>query len=330
MLERCALRLGAVACLLVLPACGDFFDRLGNSDQRYFEISPAASLARGGWLTYTVRDYEVGGPNRAGISFQILDVTNDAAAHIQSADTVADLVVQGLTEGRSHVDFRAVADGKATDDGFTLTVTEVASLGFSTCHDAGGVYVRGTDGPVLYTFNPGAYPPVKGLGLYPFTLSPQDAVTLRTDASTDQRWVFSIPAEAPSTVVLASTLPGDDAQFILNIIDASAIDGIYATGSTGGTEGETTPINIMPSAAGSPVCIRTPRMVTSRTPSVCKLVSDSGDVTSLVTDEDTAELHFVAAGACTLTLEIGTLGVSAALSTLTVSQPSSGHHHFDD
>jgi len=179
-LGDCAHRLGTLACLLLLTSCGDFFDKLGNSDKGYFAISPQASLARGGWLTYTVRDYEASGPNRAGISFQILGVTNDAAAHIQSENTVADLVVQGLTEGSSHVDFRAVADGKTIDDGFNLTVAEVNSLGFGACYYKGGVYVRGTDGSVAYTFNMGAYPPVKGLGLYPFTLSPQNAVTLRT------------------------------------------------------------------------------------------------------------------------------------------------------
>jgi hypothetical protein len=329
MFENGALRLAAFACLLILPACGDFFDKLGNSDKRYFEISPEASLARGGWLNYTVRDHEVGGPNQAGISFQILDVTNDAAAHIQSADMVADLVVQGLSEGTSHIDFRAVADGKTIDDGFTLTVTEVTSLAFSACYYQGGVYVRGTDGSVVYSFNPAAYPPVKGLGLYPFTLSPQNAVTLRTDTSTDERWVFTIPAEAPATVVLASNLPGDDAQFTMNIVDESAIDGVYSTGSTGGIEGDTTPINIMPSAAGSPVCVGAPRTVTSRTPSVCRLVTDSGDVPSLVTDDDTAELHFIGAGMCTLTLEIAELGVSATMSTMTVSPHTSGDGRDD-
>lgn len=329
MLGNGACRLGAVACLLVLPACGDFFDRLGNSDQRYFDVSPEASLARGSWLTYTVRDYQAGGPDRAGISFQILDVTNDAAAHIQSADMVANLVVQGLSEGTSHVDFRAVADGKTIDDGFTLAVTEVTSLGFSACYYLGGVYVRGTDGPVVYTFNPGAYPLVKGLGLYPFTLSPPNAVTLRTDVSTDERWVFTIPAGAPPTVVLASTLPGDDAQFTMNVVDASAIDGVYSTGSTGGIQGDTTPINIMPSAAGSPVCVRAPRQVTSRTPSVCRLVTDSGDALSLMTDEDTAKVHFIGAGMCTLALDIAELGVSATLSSMTVSPHTSGEDGDD-
>jgi len=331
MTDNRALRLGAVAFLLALPSCGDLFDRLGNSDKGYFDISPEASLARGAWLTYTVRDYELAAPDRPGISFELLGATNDAAAHIQSMSAVADLVVQGLAEGSSHVDFRAVADGKTIEDGFTLTVTEARSLGFSACYYMGGVYVRGTDGPVAYTFNPGAYPPVKGLGLYPFTLSPPDAVTLRPDVSTDERWVFAIPADAPPTVVLASSLPGDQSQFAMTIIDASAIDGVFSTGTSGGTEGESVYINVMPSAAGMPVCVRAPRTVTSTTPSVCALVTDSGDVASLVTDEDTVELHMVGAGTCKLKLDVGALGVSADLTAIAVSaHTSSGHHHHDD
>jgi hypothetical protein len=325
-----ALRLGATAALLLaVPSCGDFFDKLGNSDKGYFAINPTASLARGAWLTYTVRDYELGAPDRPGIAFELLGTTNDAAAHIVSASSAADLIVQGLAVGSSHVDFRGVADGKTIDDGFTLTVTEARWLSFSPCYN-GGVYVRGTDGPVGYAFNWNSYPPVKGLGLYPFTVSPPDAVTLRADASTDEQWLFTIPADAPPTVTLTSSLPGDDqSQFAMTIIDASAIDGVFSTGTSGGSDGESVYINVMPSAAGVPVCIRAPRTVTSTTPSVCAFATDSGDVASLVTDQGMVKLHFVGAGTCKLTLDMGALGVSTALTAIAVSPHSSGHHHDD-
>jgi hypothetical protein len=60
------------------------------------------------------------------------------------------------------------------------------------------------------------------------------------------------------------------------------------------------------------------------------LVTDAGDVSSLVTDDDIVDLHFIGAGACKLMLEMADFGISAATSTITVSSPSSGHHDFDD
>jgi hypothetical protein len=317
------MRLGLVAWLLLLPACGDFFEKLGNSDQGYFEISPRTSLARGGWLTFTVRDYELDDKGSSSIGFQLIGVSDDSTAHIQSVgETTADLVVQGLAVGSSHVDFRAVADGETRDDGFTLTVEEVTRLGFDPCYQ-NGTYVRGTDGPVRYTFNPGTYPTVKGLGLYPFTVNPSDAVTLRTDVSTDTNWVFTIPATAPAQVALASSLPNDQARFAMNIIDRSAIDGVFPT-DTSATEGTTMHLSMLPSAAGIPVCVYTRRKVTSSTPSACRLVTDDGDVASLMTDDDSVQVHFVGAGTCKLLLEIAELAFSAAMPAVTVSPHASG------
>lgn len=325
------MRLGLLASLL-LSGCGDLFEKLGNSDQGYFEINPRTNLARGGWLTFTVRDYELDGDGPSDIGFQLLGVSNDSAAHIQSiGKSTADLTVQGLAVGSSHVDFRAVADGENRDDGFTLTVQEVTRLGFDPCAP-GGIFVRGTDGSVKYAFNPGSYPTVKGLGLYPFTMSPNDAVTLRTDASTDTDWVFTIPPTAPAEVVLSSSLPSDPARFAMNIVDRSAIDGVFSAGSSA-TAGTHTTLTLVPSAAGRPVCVHAKRRITSSTPMVCKLVTDAADeVASLSTDANSVSVHLVAAGACKLILEIAELAFTGAMPELTVSPhtSSSGGGDWDD
>lgn len=317
-----AMRLGFVACLILLPACG-LFDKLGNSDEGYFEISPRTNLARGGWLTFTVRDYEPGNKGSSNIDFQIVGVSDDSTAHIQSVGaSSAELTVQGLAVGSSHVDFRAKADGETRDDGFTLTVEEVTRLGFDPCSPS-GTYVRGTDGSVGYTFNPGSYPTVKGLGFYPFTMSPTDAVTLRTDVSTDTDWVFTIPASAPSQVVLASSLPGDQARFAMNIVDRTAIDGVLSATSSA-TAGTYTRITLLPTAAGKPVCVRAQRKLTCTTPSVCKLVLDDRDVDSLLTEDGVASVHFIAAGECKLMLEIAELAFAGTMPELTVAPRPSG------
>jgi hypothetical protein len=318
-----SLPLGLVAWLLVLPSCGDFFEKLGNSDQGYFDISPRTSLARGGWLTFTVRDYEPADDGPSNIDFQLVKVSDDSTAHIQSVGkTEATLVVQGLAAGNSHVDFRAVADGETKDDGFTVTVAEVTRLGFDPCH-ANGRYVRGTDGPVKYAFNPSSYPTVKGLGLYPFTMAPADAVTLRTDTSTDAQWIFSIPATAPAQVVLASSLPDDQAHFTMNIVDRSAIDGVFSTASSA-SAGTYTRLTLVPSAAGVPVCVYAKRKITSATPMVCSLVADvAHEVASLTTYDDAVSVHMIAAGACKLVLEIGELAFTGAMPELTVAPHTS-------
>jgi hypothetical protein len=327
---RRAMRFTWVAWLFLLPACGDFFEKLGNSDQGYFEISPQNSLARGGWLTYTVRDYELGSTGSSNIGFELLGVSDDSTAHILSVgQTTADLVVQGLAAGSSHVDFRAVANGESRDDGFTLTVEEVTRLGFDPCH-SNGTYVRGTDGRVSYTFNPGNYPTAKGLGLYPFTMNPTDAITLRTDVSTDTNWVFTIPPAAPAQIVLASSLPGDSARFTMNIIDRSAIDGVFPT-ATIATEGTTMQLDLLPSAAGVPVCVQAKRKVTTTTPSACQLLTDDGDVPFLTTYEDSVQVDFIGTGTCRLVLEIAELIFSAAMTAVTVSpHPSGGGGDWDD
>jgi hypothetical protein len=79
-----------------------------------------------------------------------------------------------------------------------------------------------------------------------------------------------------------------------------------------------------------PVCVYAKRTVTSTTPWACKLVADNGDVASLVSDEDSVQVHFIGAGACKLMLEIGELAFNGAMAAITVSKHTSGGHHWDD
>jgi len=324
----------ALAALAALAACGgcDLFRTGGNSDRGYFQIEPAADVARGGQLTYAVTDFEILPPaGRRDIGFELLSVSDPSVAEVRDSFSDGTVVIAGVAAGPAHVDFRARADGDLIEDGFALAVREVTRLQLSSC-DAGGVYLRGAPAPVSYRFNPAESPALKGRGLYPVEALPPDAAVLQPDASDTETWVFDVGPASPGEVVLRSTLPGDDAHLVMTIVDPSAIDGV-APLSGPVSAGETRTIDVRPRAGGHPVCNRLSATVRSLTPSICGF--DHGQADSLEVSEPTAALTFLASGTCQITLVVGDLGLALAWQSVTVSPApigdgGGGHHHHDD
>ena len=334
MLSACS-RYWLLGALIFLQACNiDAFRKGGNSEQGYFKIDPTGSLAVGGWLTYSVRDWEALGSNVSGINFRLVSASNDEAARIRSITPAADLVVDGVAPGQSRIDFKAVADGDQIDDAFTIDVQSVTHLGLSGCSDR-SVYVRGTNGPMAYVFLNDTTARIKGLGLYPFTLQPVGGVTFLPDLSTTSAWQFAIPETAPDLVRVVSTLPDDHADYTMTIIDKSGIDGIVPTPASSNTNyGRSMTFAAAPVSAGRPVCARTRRVVTSTTPAICKPIKDGFDVSTIeLLEGDAVRVDFIAAGTCILTLSLPDLGVTVAWPpwTLTTPEPQGGGgHDFDD
>lgn len=326
-------RSGPLAAVVLLGACDlNLYRTNGNSEKGYFQIEPTESLAVGAWLTYTVRDYEFAADDDSGIGFRLVSTSDDEAARIRTMTPAADVVVDGLAQGRSRVAFSAVADGDRMDDAFTIDVQDITRVRFGACSD-GGVYVRGTDGQVSYAFSNSAVSVIKGLGLYPFSMIPPEVVTLKRDLSTVDFWQFAIPQTAPDTVRLISTLPGDASDFAMTVIDPRAIDGVISTaGSSNSYYGRVMTIRASPVSAGRPVCAKLRRTVSTTTPSVCTLIKDGLGVISMEVTGDTVMVDFVTAGKCILTLLLPDLGVTVAWPpwVLTAPQPSGGGSHFDD
>ena len=321
------LRCCALGALVLLQACNKgLFRTDGNSEKGYFQVEPTDNLAVGGWLTYTVRDYEFALTNVSGIGFQLVSASNDAAAHIRSMNAKADLVVDGLAPGQSRIDFSAMADGDRIDDAFIIDVEDVTHLRFTPCRN-GGVYVRGTEGQVTYTFSNSTVASIKGLGLYPFAIAPAASVTFKPELSTESAWQFAIPESAPDGVRLVSTVPGDTAEYAMTIIDARAIDGVSASTASSNTYyGRTMTVPALPVSAGRPLCAQFRRIATSTTPSICKLIGDGLGVSSLELGTDTVRVNFIAAGTCSITLSLPDLGITVAWPTwnLTTAEPTGG------
>ena len=321
------LRCCAIAAIFLLQACNKgLFRTDGNSEKGYFQVEPTDNLAVGGWLTYTVRDYEFALANVSGIGFQLVSASNDGAAHIRSMNPNADLVVDGLAPGQSRIDFSAMADGDRIDDAFLIEVQAVTHLRFTPCRE-GGVYVRGTDGQVNYTFSNSDVATIKGRGLFPFAIAPAAGVTFKPELSTENVWQFAIPGSAPDGVRLVSTVPGDIAEYAMTIIDARAIDGVSASTASSNTYyGRTMTIPALPISAGRPLCTQLRRIATSNTPSICKLIGDGLGVTSLELGTDTVRVDFIAAGTCSITLSLPDLGITVAWPPwkLTTAEPTSG------
>jgi hypothetical protein len=323
--------LGAV---LFLQACNiNAFRTGGNSEKGYFQVAPTGSLAVDGWLTYTVRDWEFLGAAVSGINFKLVSASNDAAAHIRTMTPAADLTVDGLAPGQSRIAFNAVADGDSIDDAFTIDVQAVTHLGIGGCSQ-GGVYVRGTNGKVVYAFLNAATAPIKGLGLYPFTVEPASGATFLPDLSTTEAWTFAIPPTAPNLVRVVSTLAGDYADYTMTIIDKSDIDGVVPTTASSNTHyGKSITVGAAPVSQGRPICAQIRQIVTSSTPAICKPIKDGFDVSSVELLDDSVQVDFIAAGTCILTLVLPDLGVTVAWppwTLTTLEPPSSGGGHDDD
>jgi hypothetical protein len=323
-----------VATIAALAGGGcDLFRTGGNSDRGYFEIQPTTDLALGGQLTYAVSDFELLPPSGPqDIGFELLSVSDPDGVQVLDSATDGTVVVAGIGPGAAHVSFRARADGDLIEDGFNITVRQVTRLQLVNC-GTDGVYLRGAPAPVSYHFDPGVSPTLKGRGLYPVQALPPDGAVLQPDAPDTEIWMFNVGSAAPSQVVLESTLPEDDAQLIMNIIDPSGIDGVAPISGTI-YAGDTRNIDVLPRAAGRPVCSRMHAVVRSLTPSVCGF--DHGTKATADVTGPTVALTFLMTGDCRIQLELADLGLQLAWQTVTATAApaSSGggsqHHHDDD
>jgi hypothetical protein len=332
-LERWA-RLALAAALTGTVGC-NIFESGGNSGTGRFSIVPAGDLAAGAWLPVAVQDYEIGGSKTADIGFRLRDPALDpTVAKVRSSNSRGELVIDAVADGATTLSFRATADGDALDDDYPLTVRTAESLTLSACADL-GVYIRGLDAAIQYQLFAAESKPVKGLGLYPVVVQPA-AASLVPESSDADAWVFHVSSQAPDQVELRSTLPGDDGYLAMTmtVVDPSDTYNLQRPSFTNSPHmGGTGTIRIVPTLGDRPVCSRMRKTIQSSTPGICRLMVDGLDHDRIENSVlDTAEVHFVAQGACKIAVTLVDLAVELDLDEVTVLPPvpkSSGSHHDD-
>jgi hypothetical protein len=282
----------------------------------------------------TVQDYEISGSKTGDIGFRLRDPAPDPnVAKVRSSNTRGELVIDAVTDGTTTLAFRATADGDGLDDDYTLTVRTAVRLVLSACGDR-GVFVRGMDAAVQYQLFAAESKPVKGLGIYPVEVLPATAASLVPASSDADAWVFNVSATAPDVVELRSTFPGDDGDLAMTVVDGSQVDTVLPPSFlTSPRQGETASITIVSAAGDRRVCSRLRKTIRSLTPDICRLVVDGRDL-ALVENSllETADVHFIAQGACRLVVTLVDLALDLGLGDITVLPPapkSSGHDRDD-
>jgi hypothetical protein len=314
-----ALVTGATA--LGCDALNDMNRTGGNSDKGYFQIEPECHLAQGAHLDFTVGDYESIAGSVSGIDLTEPEAKDASIVKVVDFDRDGGLKLEGLDAGETRIAFTADADGDTLEDSFAVKVVEVTKLSFLPCATDAS-YVRGEQVKLSYRFNASAKKDVLGLGYYPFTISPKSALTLNEGSSTVEFFSFLVDSDASDSVVLASSLSGDDTALVLTIVDEDEFDAVVPVDTSTITTGSSLQLDLRPQVNGRTVCSQVRRVVRSAYPGVCSIVGGTNG--ELETTESVAQIRFEMAGVCELYVEFPGADLEFFLGSTIVTDPPSG------
>jgi len=196
------------------------------------------------------------------------------------------LILEGVAHGGALIEVEAkIPTGEVVSDSVNMLsrVPEVLVLRHTCSSDSEAYYLIDQDIWLSYDMKMKNGQPVIGYGYYPFTVSPQAALTI--DQTTRDQAFFHMKTSATAQLVtLNSTIDSTVAR--MNLVNAGSIDGATLSASGATKVNQINHYQVLPTVGGKPVCqAKTPVSAASLTPDICE-VSASGPVSN---DADTAK-----------------------------------------
>lgn len=311
----------------------------GNTEARKMRLTPERTVAVGATHTLTLRAEWVMSWDDAPAA-----LTHATSQHPAIATARADadkLHVTGSSPGEAALDLAATVGESSATDVLKVRVAAPDHVHLDPCVKRREVvYAAGELAIVpfrLYSRNPERQ--LAGRGLYPVTISPAGAASVDMTESDEQVLALKVAPDAPETITLTSTLPGEPRTYAMKIVPKRAIRKLGVTYPEGEhvTRGERKRVFVAyETEADEVVCSRLPYKVKEQGESskLCTFepdvaLSQSGDiygaaagimVEALVTG--TCQLVLVAA------LEGAQIAATAAIS-LAITAPSGGGGGWD-